>query len=87
MILMVAVAMVHVKKYALGFIPYYKNASVEMVKRGLAQVYCGMGAEYGDIEVELKLQEQMAKQYNRGMWNQKNYTSPADFKRMHHQRD
>ena len=55
-----------------------------MIKAGYATVYDGGGAEYGEIEKELRQAEIIARKNYKGMWKQlkdSSYQSPAEYKK------
>ena len=60
------------------------DVGLTMIKEGLADVYKGKGAEYGNDANRKKmfgcLEE--AKMKKVGIWSQKNVVSPAEYKRM-----
>ncbi|KAI8873723.1 staphylococcal nuclease, partial [Ramicandelaber brevisporus] len=60
-----------------------KNVSVEILSAGLATVYKGQGAEYGNMLGRLEELEARAKSKRVGMWSQKAklYQSPMAFKK------
>mmetsp|Transcript_63268 Transcript_63268/g.137643 ORF Transcript_63268/g.137643 Transcript_63268/m.137643 type:complete len:347 (+) Transcript_63268:58-1098(+) len=56
------------------------NLSKELLKRGLAVVYRGGGAEYGGHERSYERLEKTAKAAKRGVWSQENFETPAEYK-------
>eukprot|EP00834_Sanchytrium_tribonematis_P000933 NODE_19_length_47148_cov_1.447810.p24 type:complete len:250 gc:universal NODE_19_length_47148_cov_1.447810:23559-22810(-) len=62
------------------FIPYYKNISEEMIKKGLAVVYTAAGAEYGGLKDKLVSLQDKAKHKKVGVWGLKDFISPGDYK-------
>ena len=62
------------------FIPWYKNISEEMVKKGLAVVYTASGAEYGGLKDKLLKLESIATRKKIGIWGLKNFVRPGDYK-------
>ncbi|KAJ1680246.1 putative endonuclease lcl3 [Spiromyces aspiralis] len=73
------VAMVYYRKWGI----FVRNASEELVKAGLAEVYYGGQAEHGGVLKELKRLEKRARSRKVGMWSQKlsDYISPQQYKR------
>ncbi|CCJ28548.1 unnamed protein product [Pneumocystis jirovecii] len=70
------------------FIWIRKDVGLEMLKRGLAEVYTSQGAEYGGKKREMKYhhEEEKAKKNKVGMWKQSSrlYESPEEYKRRMH---
>jgi len=58
-----------------------KNVNLELVKAGLAEVYRGKPPRGFDLSPYLTAEAQ-AKSQRRGMWSQKNYISPRDWRKM-----
>ncbi|KAJ2453106.1 putative endonuclease lcl3 [Coemansia sp. RSA 2336] len=58
-----------------------KNASHEMLRKGMASLYTGGGAQYDGEKELLQRIEADAKRAKRGVWGLKNYQSPADYKK------
>jgi len=58
-----------------------KNVNLELVKAGLAEVYRGKPPKGFDLSPYLTT-EAHAKSQRRGMWSQKNYISPKDWRKM-----
>ena len=65
-----------------GWGPLRQYVDEHMLKKGLAEVYTGMGAVYGPLGLEgyLELQEAAMKK-KLGIWSQKNRESAAEFKK------
>ncbi|OIR57614.1 MAG: SNase-domain-containing protein [Amphiamblys sp. WSBS2006] len=59
---------------------FEKNLSLEIVKSGLAEVYVGKGAVYGGIFASLLSAEKKARKSRTGMWQQRDYRSPGEYK-------
>ncbi|KAG0348282.1 putative endonuclease lcl3 [Podila humilis] len=66
----------------LPFLPK-KNASVEMLKIGYAQIYRQAGSEYGGMLKEFEKIEAKAKSRKFGIWSQKDMVSAAEHKKKH----
>jgi endonuclease YncB( thermonuclease family) len=63
-----------------------KDVSLELVRKGLATIYTGRGAEYGGNKDILQRTESEARKGKRGIWSQgADRVSPADFKRQQKQ--
>ena len=59
-----------------------KNANLEMVKAGLAEVYRGKHAMYFNPNMYQKAEAE-ARKANRGMWSQGDkYVSPREWRKM-----
>lgn len=77
------IATVYVRNM-LDFPPFRRrDVSLEMLKRGLATIYeAKSGVEFGGEENEraYRAAEQDAKQRGRGLWKDKNFESPREYK-------
>ena len=63
-----------------------KDLSIELIRRGLATLYTGGGAEYSNNLDILRTKEADAQKQKRGIWSLGNeMISPADFKRQQRQ--
>ena len=64
-----------------------KDVSIELIRRGLASVYTGGGAEYDGNRAVFETKEAEAKRKKLGLWSQgDNVVSPAEFKRQYRQK-
>lgn len=70
------VAIVHVK---LGWFSW-TNVNVIAVKEGMACVYVGGGAAYGNYKEKLLAAQELAKTKKIGMWKYKNVVLPGEYK-------
>ena len=60
----------------------WKNVSLEMVKQGLAVVYeSKTSAEFDGEEDKYRFHEMAAKARRRGIWSQKQFETPGEYKR------
>jgi len=64
-----------------GSWPFKTDMSEALLEKGFAEVYRGGGAQYAGNENRLKGLEKEARASRRGMWSQKRYESPAEYKR------
>ena len=72
-------AVAHVSK---GWGPFQESVDERMLRKGLAEVYTGMGAVYGPLGKEAYVDmEAKAKTEGAGIWSDKNRESAADFKK------
>eukprot|EP00446_Apocalathium_sp_SHHI-4_P013562 CAMPEP_0177202504 /NCGR_PEP_ID=MMETSP0367-20130122/27323_1 /TAXON_ID=447022 ORGANISM="Scrippsiella hangoei-like, Strain SHHI-4" /NCGR_SAMPLE_ID=MMETSP0367 /ASSEMBLY_ACC=CAM_ASM_000362 /LENGTH=379 /DNA_ID=CAMNT_0018651085 /DNA_START=159 /DNA_END=1298 /DNA_ORIENTATION=- len=60
-----------------------KNLSVEMLRAGMAVVYRQGGAQYDGKMKQYELAEQGAIKAKKGVWSQKNFQKPSEFKAQH----
>ena len=62
---------------------YWENVSGLLLKNGLATVYVGAGAEYGDMLKEFERLEKIARKSKVGMWSKKaaHKETPMEFKK------
>ncbi|KAF9950939.1 putative endonuclease lcl3 [Modicella reniformis] len=67
---------------ALPFLPK-KNANVEVLKVGYAQIYRQAGSEYGGMLQQFEALEAEAKKHKLGIWSQKKVVSAAEHKKQH----
>jgi len=77
------VGMVYVSSFRLFPLRFHFNLSIEMLRRGLAVVYRQGGAEYGGMLKEFEMEEKKAKRARKGVWKQKDFQLPGDFKSAH----
>ena len=71
-----AVATVYVRKGLLR-----RDVGLQMLKKGLATVYeAKTGAEFGALEDQYRSIEALARSKKLGIWGDKNFESPRDFK-------
>ena len=71
-----AVATVYVRKGLLR-----RDVGLQMLKKGLATVYeAKTGAEFGTLEDQYKSTEALARSKKLGIWGDKKFESPRDFK-------
>ncbi|GAA93890.1 uncharacterized protein L969DRAFT_43297 [Mixia osmundae IAM 14324] len=75
------VAMVYARPSPLW--PVMTNVSYDMLKKGLAIVYASAGAEYDGMEKKFLKAEAKAKRWRVGMWSQKHFESPREYKKRH----
>jgi len=78
------VGLVLIPKYEFPM-PWFfnKNLSIEMLRAGMAVVYREGGAQYDGMMKQYELAEQGAIKAKKGVWSQKNFQKPSEFKAQH----
>lgn len=59
------------------------NVNVQMVRAGMACVYVGRGAEYGECHAQLMNAERKAKSEKVGIWKDRHVVLPMEYKKKH----